>query len=238
MNKNDKGALNIYLKDISEGPLLTDEEELRLAEQIENGDAGAVQKLINSNLRFVVSVAKGYTGQGLRLDDLISEGNMGLMKAASKYRASYRKRFVTFAAPYVRQCIEAVIDQQAGLYKIPSGEAPKSEKKRNYPVSVDAPIPAGSQNNFNLLSILENPNSPHADSLLEQSGTTEELLALLTPLDAREQQVIKSVYGLGCERQTMAEVAMDMGLKRERVRQIRDKALRKLKKLKARTGAE
>lgn len=227
---NDKKNLDIYLNDIATNTLLTDHEEQLLAQQVANGDTKAANKLVEANLRFVVAMARQYDGQGLSMDDLVAEGNVGMLKAANRLKAGGGKRFVTFAAPYIRKAIETALDEQNSLCKIPRDEAERTGLKHSKTVSVDAPIPAGSQNNFSLLSVLENTDSPQADAQVEQEGMADSLKTRIDRLDERERSVITAFYGIGTAPLTMAEIAADMGLKRERVRQIRDKALRKLKR--------
>ena len=227
-----KDAINAYIKDIAQVSILSDEEERTLATKIHQGDSDALNQLISANLKFVVSLAKQYTGQGLGLDDLISEGNLGLMRAATHFRPEYNKRFVVFAAPTVRQYIEKAIGQQTCLYAVPKNEASAAEVRRSKAVSVDAPIPAGSQNNYNLLHIIENDDAEVADKKVEYADMTARLEKVIGILSDREQQVISLLYDIGQERHTMAEAALLMGLKRERVRQVRDQALRKLNKAK------
>lgn len=226
-----KNAFNTYLDEIADQALLTDAEEQALAERIQAGDQRAVNQLIEPNLRFVVALARQYSGQGVQLDDLVSEGNLGMMKAAMRFSPKVGKRFVKYAAPIIRDAMEKAIQQQAGLYKVPQGEATAAEVRRSHPVSVDAPIPAGSQNNFNLLNLLENHDAPYADSSFQKENTNEILSQALGMLHEREQQVVSLIYGIDGERHTMAEVAEIMQLRRERVRQIRDKALRRLRKV-------
>lgn len=227
-----KNAMEAYIQEIGTNSLLTDQKERELAERISGGDKDALGELVTANLKFVLAVANSYKGQGVDYDDLVSEGNIGLMKAASQYSPYPGKRFVKFAAPIIKGCIENYIKQHSGLYKVPQAEATKAEIRRSHPVSVDAPIPVGSKNNFNLLNLLENANSPYADSHFEAQDEVENLQRMLTVLNDRERQVITLVYGVGQERHTMAEAAAIMQIKRERVRQIRDKALRKLKHFK------
>ena len=107
-------GLNNYLDEIGQEKLLTDEQERELSERIKQGDQRALGRLVQANLRFVVKLATLYRGQGLQLDDLISEGNLGLMAAAAKFDASRGTRFVVFAAPYVRRQIERAIEEQNG----------------------------------------------------------------------------------------------------------------------------
>jgi RNA polymerase primary sigma factor len=215
MDNTDIKSLNAYMSEISEGELLTDEQEKILAEQIQKGNKEALDELTSANLRYVVKVAKQYTGRGVALEDLISEGNIGMMKAAEKFDAARGKRFVTFAAPFIRKSIEEAIDKQEGS---------------SQPISVDEPIPLGSQNNFSLLNVLEDKDAPRADQHTEQEALILELKKVIDVLDEREQTVIKYFFGIECDHLTMAEIATTMGIKRERVRQIRDKAVRKLRK--------
>lgn len=224
-----KKAMTAYKEEIADTPLLTDEEERELAQRIQEGDEKAVAKLVESNLRFVLTIANGYRDQGIAYDDLVGEGNIGLLKAARHFSPYPGKRFVKFAAPIIRDAIERHIAQHSGLYKIPRDEATNAEIRRSHPVSVDAPIPAGSNNNFNLLNLLENADSPYADSAYENADTQAHLERVIQVLDERQQQVVRLLYGIGGDRHTMAEAAILMGLKRERVRQIRNAALRKLR---------
>ena len=215
MDKTDIKSLNAYMSEISEGELLTDEQEKMLAEQIQKGNKFALDELTSANLRYVVKVAKQYTGKGVALEDLISEGNIGMMKAAEKFDPARGKRFVTFAAPFIRKSIEEAIDKQEGS---------------SQPISVDEPIPRGSQNNYSLLNVLEDKDAPRADQHTEQEALVLELQKVIDVLDEREKTVIKHLFGIGCDHLTMAEIATTMDIKRERVRQIRDKAVRKLRK--------
>ncbi len=205
---------------------LTDQQEKQLAERIQNGDAEAMNQLVSANLNFVAHIAKNYVGQGVDFDDLVSEGNIGMIRAAAHFKSDYGHRFVTFAAPSIRQAMEKAIRQQAGLYKVP--ENAQNEKGRV--VSVEAPIPAGSQNNYNLLHIVENKNAQLADEELLTKDGLENIGDIIAVLNDRERQVVSLVYGIGSDKHTMAEAGIILNLKRERVRQIRDKALRKLRK--------
>ena len=207
-------AFNKYLDEIGRESLLTTDEERQLSERIQQGDQRALNKLIEANLRFVVSVARQYKGQGVEMEDLVSEGNMGLMKAAAKFDASKGVRFVNYAVVQIRQQIEKAIEQQT--------------RQQNMPLSVDAPL--GHRTNMSLLSVLVNGNAPMADERIHSEAIEEAVEFALGSLDKREAQVVNAFYGINQEHETMAEIAEDMELKRERVRQIRDKAVRKLRK--------
>ena len=207
-------AFNKYLDEIGRESLLTTDEERQLSERIQQGDQRALNKLIGANLRFVVSVARQYKGQGVEMEDLVSEGNMGLMKAAAKFDASKGVRFVNYAVVQIRQQIEKAIEQQT--------------RQQNMPLSVDAPL--GHRTNMSLLSVLVNSNAPMADEHIHSEAIEEAVEFALGSLDKREAQVVNAFFGINQEHETMAEIAEDMELKRERVRQIRDKAVRKLRK--------
>ena len=230
MDYTDKKSLNAYLNEISGEELLSNEQENVLAERIRQGDTKALNELTSANLRYVVTVAKQYIGRGLALEDLISEGNIGMIKAAARFDAKKGKRFVAFAAPFIRKQIEQALDEQTGLYRIPEKEMTAAEKKRSQPLSMEEPIPAGSQNNFNLLNVLENEDSPLADKQAEQEALAAQIETVINVLDEREQTIIRHFFGIGAPHLTMMEIGTKMGLRRERVRQIRDKAVRKLRK--------
>lgn len=172
-------------------------------------------KLVTANMGYVVTLARQYKSDILSTDDLVSEGAIGLMKAAEKYDASKGKPFVTFAAPYIRRAIEKAISRLATDIDTRS---------------TDESLPIGSRNNYTLLNVLEDKNALQADATVEEATLTDDLLKCLNVLNEREQRIINLYYGNGYERQTMAEIAETMELKRERVRQVRDQALRKLKK--------
>lgn len=230
MSKTDNMILQKYLDEIGGKQLLSDQEEKDLANRIEAGDEEAIGALVSANLRYVVTVAHQYANQGLPIDDLVSEGNVGMMKAAAKYGTSKGKRFVAFAAPYIREAMEKAIDQQTGLRRVPKTEAAKVDKLRTRIMSMDESLPVGSQNNYSLLSILENPNVIPSDAQIERETLSDELLGVMNVLNERERQILKDYYGLTGEKLTMAEIAGKMNLKRERVRQVRDTALRKLRR--------
>lgn len=225
MTSNEK-----YIEEIAHEQLLSDKEEQELAEKIKIGDAMALEKLTKANLKFVVSLAHQYRNRGLGEDDLISEGNIGMMYAAQRFDGKKGVRFVVFAAPYIRKAMEEAIKELSTLYKLPKNEKNKYEKIRSRALSIDQPVPVGSNNNFTLQHILENENAKQTDDQLNQDILSNEIQKGLDVLNEREKRIITYIYGLTGSHYTMAEIAEEMGLKRERVRQIRDKALRKLHK--------
>ena len=214
--------LNKYLDEIGREQLLSPEEEQRLSARVLKGDERAVNKLIEANLRFVVVIARQYQGRGLAMEDLVSEGNIGLMKAARKYDATKGLRFVNYAVVPIRQQIEKAL-------KVESAEQRVESVRDGQTRSVDAPL--GTKTNMSLLSVLVDSNSPLADERLLRSNVETAVEYALRSLNERESQVVNAFFGIGQEHATMAEIAEDMNLKRERVRQIRDKAIRRMKRI-------
>ena len=205
-----------YIEEIANQQLLTDAEERELAAKIKIGDAKALEELTKANLKFVVSLAHQYRNRGLGEDDLISEGNIGMMHAAQKFDGTKGTR---------------AIREQLDTYKVQNAGEDKQRTRKAHTLSIDQPVPVGSNGNFTLQSVLENKNSPQADEHLTRQIIAAEIAKGMDVLDERQQKVITLIYGLqNGERYTMEEIAKEMGIKRERVRQIRNKALRKLQK--------
>lgn len=213
--------LNKYLDEIGREQLLSEEQEARLSARILQGDERALNRLIEANLRFVVVIARQYQGQGLSMEDLVSEGNLGLMKAARKFDATRGLRFVNYAVVFIRQQIEKAVRKESDEQRV---ESTRDGQTR----SVDAPL--GSKANVSLLSVLVNADSPQADLRVYNASLEDAIERSLQTLNERETVVVNAYFGIGEERQTMAEIAERMSLKRERVRQIRDRAVRRLKK--------
>jgi RNA polymerase primary sigma factor len=224
----EESGLNRYLDEIGRESLLSAEEERDLALKIQHGDSRALNRLVEANLRFVVTIASQYKGKGLQMDDLVSEGNIGLMKAASRFDPDHGTRFVNFAVVHIRQQIEKAIVQQTDP---PKGKASSRHDSGEMPLkatSVDAPL--GYRSNMSLLSVLVNQDAPFADERIHSEAIEEAVEFALGSLDERESRVVNAFFGINQEHETMAEIAEDMDLKRERIRQIRDKAVRKLRK--------
>jgi RNA polymerase primary sigma factor len=180
-------------------------------------------RLVEAHLRLVVSVAAKMQGKGLSIDDMVSEGNIGLLKAVLKYERAKGVPFAPFAVPYIRKQIERALKAEEQQTSVECGRRASNIR------SVDAPISANS--NVNLLSVLADGNSTLADSRVYSSAREEAAERALTCLQGREGQVVAAYFGIGQEHLTMAEIAADMGLKRERVRQIRDRAVRRMRKV-------
>lgn len=222
-----KNSIEAYLNEIGQEKHLTDAEERQLAERIQQGDSQALDRLTTANLTFVVSLAHQYAGHGLATEDLISEGNIAMMRAAAKFDGSRGKRFVAFAAPFIREAMRQAIEQQTGLYRVPrDANATAAEWRRSRALSIDAPV--GGSQDLSLGRVVANPHAADPGQLLEEGSLIEELERLVARLEGREQRVAACLYGVGTAPLTMAETAQLMGLKRERVRQIRDKAVRQL----------
>lgn len=217
----ENNRLNAYLDEIGHEQLLTPEQEKQLSARIKQGDERALNRMVEANLRFVVSMARRYQGHGMTQEDLVSEGNIGLIKAAKKFDATRGLRFVTYASVYVQKQMEkAIAKEEAGQ---------RAQTYRNGDSrSVDAPL--GSKNGMSLLSVLADKNTPLTDERVYNETLTTAIEKALDTLDERERNIIDAFFGIGRDHLTMAEIAVDMGLRRERVRQIRDKAVRRLKK--------
>ena len=172
-------------------------------------------ELVTKNMGYVITLARQYSNELLSTNDLINEGSIGLIKAAEKFDPSRGKPFVTFAAPYIRHSIEEAIRKV-------TGETPV--------LSTDENLPVGSNNNYTLLNVLEDKDAPKADLVMEQASLSDDLVRAIDVLNEREKAVVQGFFGIEGERKTMAEIGEELGLKRERVRQIRNQAVRKLRK--------
>ncbi len=263
ISKNDK--IQSYLKDIAEIPLLNPDEEVDLAQRIKQNDQRALKKLVSANLRFVVSVSKTYQNNGLSLEDLINEGNLGLIKAAYRFDETRGFKFISYAVWWIRQSILQAIAEQSRLIRLPlnrvgiltkisktqrmleqeyerepthdeiansmemySEEITSSIINAKRPVSMDAPLNTSSKNR--IIDILENQQLPETDSEVMENSLKQEVEEVLKKLTAREAKILKLYYGLDGEKpHTLEEVGYIFKLTRERVRQIKEKALQKLR---------
>lgn len=220
-------SLNRYLDEIGRSELLSDAQEQELSLRIQAGDQRALNKLVSANLRFVVKIATQYRGRGVELDDLISEGNIGLMKAAAKFDASRGVRFVNFAVVYIREQIEKTLPDTVDTKENTPTRRPAVAVGVS-DASLDAPL--GHRTNMSLLSVLVNKDAPLADERIHSEAIEEAVEFALGALTPREARVVNGFFGINQEHETLAEIAEDMGLKRERVRQIRNRAVRRLRK--------
>lgn len=261
-------TLEAYLNDISKKNTVAPNEEVELARRIHEGDKEALEKLVNANLRFVVSVAKQYRNQGLPLSDLISEGNIGLVKAAEKFDETKGFKFITFAVWWIRQSIMKAISEHGRVVRLPNNQNQfllqirkierQYEQEENRPatieeiadaletdpekvrntlvaasrsMSLDAPV--GDEEDTALVDLTTNPDAVQTDHTLDMESLNQTLdMVLKTALKERDIFIIKQTFGIGCPEKSQEEVSEMLGLTRERVRQIRERALHKLKKYK------
>ncbi|MCH5224383.1 MAG: sigma-70 family RNA polymerase sigma factor [Muribaculaceae bacterium] len=269
ITNRESASLDKYLQEIGREELLTPAEEVELAQKIRKGDHAALERLTRANLRFVVSVAKQYQNQGLSLPDLINEGNLGLIKAASKFDETRGFKFISYAVWWIRQSILQALAEQSRIVRLPlnqvgslnkiSKELSKFEQENErrpsaeelaerlgLPVdkvadtlkvsgrhiSVDAPFAEGEDNS--LLDVLPNDDSPMADQTLNKESLSKEIDRALKQLYDREREIIKMFFGIGYPEMTLEEIGEKFGLTRERVRQIKEKAIKRLKGQKSR----
>lgn len=220
-------TLDAYWQDIHKIPSLSDDEERALAARIQQGDTRAIDKLVTANLRFVVSIARQYADKGISMDDLISEGNIALMLCARKWQPKSDGRFVNFAVWDVRKAMEQALPEQGPMITLPKGGQVDAKEVRRF--STDAPLHPGQTNT---LGDMLKAGKPMTDDAVETKETSFALTQALHHLNEREQTVIKAFYGIGkTEQKTMAEIAEEQGMKRERVRQIRKTAERKMRRV-------
>lgn len=253
-------ALERYLQDISKEEMVSTDEEVELAKRIRQGDKDALERLVKANLRFVVSVAKQYQGQGLELTDLINEGNVGLINAAMKFDETRGFKFISYAVWWVRQSILQALADKSRLVRLPLNQIGYVSKvnhfyhdfmqKNNRAPSLDevadalgmekskvnaALLTSGKHISMNapliddedscLLDLLTNDDKGNADSSLISDSLKEEVHHALGLLPERESQVIRMYFGINTPELSLEEIGEKLNLSRERVRQIKEKAL-------------
>lgn len=262
----DSQSLEMYFNEISKVDLLTTEEEVELAKRIKKGDKAALDKLTKANLRFVVSVAKQYQNRSLSLNDLINEGNLGLVKAAQRFDETRGFKFISYAVWWIRQSIMQALAEQSRIVRLPLNrtgalnriKTVASELEQKYEreptseelaailemdskevtntllagskqLSVDAPFTEGESNS--LLDVLENNDADETDQDLAYTSSLQiEMERALSTLTERERQVIRMFFGIGTEEPlSLEQIGEILDLTRERVRQIKEKALKKLR---------
>ncbi len=259
--------IKIYFKDIKKIPLLTAREEIELANRIKQGDQKAKDKMIRSNLRLVINFAKKYRNFGMPFMDLIEEGNIGLMRAVTKFNPKKGFRFSTYASWWIRQYINRALANQGKIVRLPvymvenilkykkvgdelsyklNRKPTNSEiaKKMKVPVrkinelenvitkitSLEAPI--GENQTGQVGDLIEDETATAPDQQLSEFMMHEKLEELLLNMNAREKKILELRYGLkDNNKHTLAETAQKFGLTRERVRQIEEAALKKLRKI-------
>jgi RNA polymerase primary sigma factor len=257
-------SISLYLSEIGKFSPLPPEREVELAIQIQNGEDPAMKELVESNLRFVVSVAKKYQGNGLSLADLINEGNLGLIKAAKRFDHSRGFKFISYAVWWIRQSILQALAEQARLIRLPlnrvgtitkitkTAEKLEAEIERQPKAdeishqlgmssdeivnammysrrhsSLDTPFQDGEDNS--LMDVLEDPHEDSPDDVLMRESMKEDVKASLETLAERERAVIEMYYGINRDSAlTLNEIGEVFNLTRERVRQIKAKAIQRL----------
>ncbi len=261
-----EGSLDIYLREINATPLLTREEERQLAQRVAAGDAAALDHLVRANLRFVVSIAKQYGNQGLSLQDLINEGNLGLIKAAQRFDYKRGFKFISYGVWWVRQAMLQALAEQSRVVRLPLnrasalyrigrvvralhqelGRAPDdneiAKRAQMRPEEVRETLRVatatlsldegfdGEDDTNSLLSCLADENAPQPDQVTFARTLESDLQRVLAQLDGREECILRQYFGLGGEPpRTLEQIGADMGLTRERIRQIKEKALLKLR---------
>jgi RNA polymerase primary sigma factor len=260
-------TLQLYMQQMGKHPMLSPEEEKELAIRAKQGDKEALKKLVEGNLRFVVSIAKNFMGWGVPLTDLIAAGNLGLIEAAKRFDPDKNVKFISYAVWWIRQAIMQTIFQQTGAVRIPVkeslfiakvketyeklkeelGREPTEEeiakrlsisvkKVKNalsivrLPISLDMPLGEGGEEDFTLLDVLSKKGTEDIERELIEETIHKELESMLDALDEREKEIIKMRYGLdGEEPKTLEEVGEKLGISRERIRQLEQRALKKLK---------
>ena len=265
ITQRDTGTLDKYLSDIAKERLLTADEEVELAQRIKDGDQAALDKLVRANLRFVVSVAKQYQNQGLSLQDLINEGNLGLVKAAQRLDETRGFKFISYAVWWIRQSILQAVAEQARIIRLPMNQvgaiakvkkavAILEQKLERRPtlkeisdavgmeedkveqllslnsrqVSTDAPLDDSDDVNF--LDLFVQEDEVATDAAVEQESTSKAIRHSLDMLSEKERTIVCMYFGLGTQREySLEEIAMKLDISRERTRQIRDRALKRLR---------
>ena len=258
-----------YLKDINSKPMVSPEEETELAERIQNGDEEAYQRLVEANLRFVVSVAKQYQSSGMDLCDLINEGNLGLMKAARRFDPSRGFKFISFAVWWIRQSILQAISEKGRMIRLPLNQVGiinriNREKvtflQENEREPSDAELaelmgitpgrigealshssphlsfdkPFVDDEDGTLLDVIPDTGSAPTDDHLNRESLRDDLETVLTVLNQRERDIVRMAFGLGCQELSLEEIGIRFDLTRERVRQVKEKAIRKMSSPKVR----
>ena len=265
ITNRDAGTLEKYLQDIAKEAMVTAEEEVELAQRIKAGDQRALDKLVRANLRFVVSVAKQYQNQGLSLQDLINEGNLGLIKAAQRFDETRGFKFISYAVWWIRQSILQAVAEQARIIRLPLNQvsaisrlkktaAMLEQEYQRKPstaelakemdlaeskvqtlmgmnlrqISTDAPLDDDDEGSF--LDVYVNEDAAATDETVENNYDNDAINRSLNQLSDKERRVLNMYYGIGTPREySLDEIAIAMGISRERTRQIRDRALKRLK---------
>lgn len=257
-------SLERYLQEINKEPMITPEEEVVLAHRIHNGDEEALEQLTKANLRFVVSVAKQYQGQGLGLIDLINEGNVGLITAAKKFDETRGFKFISYAVWWIRQSILQALAENSRLVYLPLNQvnnlskihrflsdfAQKNERmpsneeiaealdidvekvktimqSSGRPTSMDAPL--ADDEGSCLLDLLQSRDGSNTERDLITGSLITEVSSAVKKLPERERKVVEMFFGLNGPEMNLEDIGRELHLSRERVRQLKEKALKLLR---------
>lgn len=267
ITNRDQGALDKYLYDIAKEPMISPQREIELARLIREGDEAALHELTKANLRFVVSVAKQYQNQGLTLSDLISEGNVGLIKAAQRFDETRGFKFISYAVWWIRQNILASMSDKGRMVRLPQNKisamlkvrsayavleqeferAPTSAEIGDYldmrvqdvdlviksavrTASLDNPINRDDNGSVTMGDLIESADTESPDEGLEKESLMGDIESCLSILSFREQAIITHSFGLdGRQALSNTEMGELFDLTAERVRQIREGAMRRLR---------
>ena len=259
VNFEEEESLVKYFKDVRKTTLLTPDEEVDLALRIKTGDTDAVETLVQANLKFVVSIAKDYQNQGLPLADLISEGNYGLVKAASRFDHTRGFRFISYAVWWIKQSIIQSLNENARMVRLPANVINKlhslkkeiekfefeNEREPIYGEILDDNMEPVDLMNYSICTSLNDKINEDGDELIDlisdksddedklvvDERLKAELAETLSILDNRERVIIESYFGINteCEPMTLEAIGENFSLTKERIRQIKEKALRKLR---------
>lgn len=206
-----------YLHDIGRLPLLTPEEEAELAARSRRGDRSALHRLASANLRFVVSVARRYQGNGVPLADLVNEGNIGLLRAAERFDETKGVRFVSYAHWWVRRAIVDAIDAHRG---VPRGDGGAR-------ISLDEPL---TQGRGTLQDVLSDPTAATPESDVVEGALRTAVEASLADLPEREALVLRRYFGIGTGgSEDLGQIGRSLGVSRERARQLKERGLARLR---------
>jgi len=242
--------ISVYLKDIRKLTVMTVEREKELAKRMLSGELSKLEKdeikkeILEGNLRFVITVSKQYQNQGLDLPDLIAEGNYGLLKAIENFDWTKNLRFISYAVWWIRQSILQSLNENSRTIRFPVNvvqELHKAKKQQeitgndledkfaNLPYTVDLDTPLN-EDGDTLMDVIVNNNIESPDSGLNTEQTLKDmLLSMLDILDERERIIIEDYFGLSGNTRTLEDIGNDFDLTKERVRQIKEKALLKLR---------
>jgi RNA polymerase primary sigma factor len=245
-----QSEISHYLKDLRKLKVMTPDRERELAERMMSDDLTEKEKkeivseLLIGNLRFVITVSKQYQNQGLDLSDLIAEGNYGLLKAIENFDWSKKLRFISYAVWWIRQSILQSLNEHSRTIRLPVNVVQEYQKAKkeldkvgttlpdkfaNLPYTVDLDSPFNDEGDT-LLDLVVNVNAGSPDSGLSTEQTVKDkLLNMLNILDEREKIIIEDYFGLSGSTRTLEDIGNDFDLTKERVRQIKEKALRKLR---------